>query len=85
MQQTEAESRRLWSFGKFFGGTRNEYRLLRTAGFIKEYALKEGDKIIFKKYLNDHYAVEYIIKKDSPSTSDEILILGKSWRTVSIK
>ena len=71
--------------GKFFGGTRNEYRLLKTARFIKEYALKAGDKIIFKKYVNDQYAVEYLLKKDFKSTSDEILIIGNKWRTVSIK
>ena len=69
---------------KFFGGTRNEYRLLWTTGFINEYALKEGDIIIFKKYENDNYSIEFTLKNGSPATSEEILILGNSWRTVRI-
>jgi hypothetical protein len=69
---------------KFFGGTRNEYRLSGTTGFIKNYALKEGDKITLLKYENDYYSI-FFTKNYSPATSEEILILGNSWRTVSIK
>jgi hypothetical protein len=70
---------------KYFSGTRNEYRLSGTASFIRKNSLKVGDKIIFKKYENDHYSIEYILKKISRGTSDEIIVLSNSWRTISIK
>ena len=44
-----------WYFGfvyynnKFFGGTRNEYRLSKTKAFIKKYKLTAGDALIFKR------------------------------------
>ena len=66
------------------GGTRNEYRLTRTTGFIKNYALKEGDIITLSKYKNDQYSIGLTENKSSPETQEEILILGKSWRTVRI-
>ena len=69
---------------KFFGRTRNEYRLTGTTGFIKNYALKEGDIITLSKYKNDQYSIGFTEKKYSPENSEEILILGNSWRTVSI-
>ena len=34
---------------KFFGGTRNEYRLSKTKAFIKKYKLTAGDALIFKR------------------------------------
>ena len=69
---------------KFFGRTRNEYRLTWTTGFIKNYALKEGDIITLSKYKNDQYSIGFTEKKYSPETPENILILGNSWRTVRI-
>jgi hypothetical protein len=66
------------------GGTRNEYRLTRTTGFIKNYALKEGDIITLSKYKNDQYSIGFTENKSSPETPGDILILGNSWRTVRI-
>ena len=66
------------------GGTRNEYRLTRTTGFIKNYALKEGDIITLSKYKNDQYSIGFTENKSSPGTLEDILILGNSWRTVRI-
>ena len=66
------------------GGTRNEYRLTRTTGFIKNYALKEGDIITLSKYKNDQYSIGFTENKSSPEAPEDILILGNSWRTVRI-
>ena len=66
------------------GGTRNEYRLTGTTGFIKNYALKEGDIITLSKYKNDQYSIGLTENKSSPETPEDILILGNSWRTVRI-
>jgi len=66
------------------GGTRNEYRLTRTTGFIKNYALKEGDIITLSKYKNNQYSIRFTENKSSLGTSENILILGNSWRTVRI-
>jgi hypothetical protein len=66
------------------GGTRNEYRLTGTTGFIKNYALKEGNIITLSKYKNDQYSIGVTENKSSPETPEDILILGNSWRTVRI-
>ena len=81
---------RIWEFSfiyynnKYFGGTRNEYRLTGTTRYIKEYFLKEGDIITFKKYENNQYRIGNNEEKYFPETSGDILILGNSWRVVRI-
>ena len=85
-------SGKIWEFkfiyynNKFHdeGGTRNEYRLTRTTGFIKNYALKEGDKITLSRYADNQYSIGFTENKSSPETPEDILILGNSWRTVRI-
>jgi len=83
-------SGKIWEFSfiyynnKFFGGTRNEYRLTGTTRYIKKYSLKEGDIITFNKYENNQYTIGYTEEENSPEISENIIILGKTWRTVRI-
>ena len=75
-----------WSFSfiyynnKFFGGTRNEYRLTGMTKYIKKHALKAGDEIHFSK---DHNG--YKIDSTKKTISDGPLKLSGSWITVKIK
>lgn len=49
------ETGRIWAFnfiyynGKFFGGTRNEYRLTGMTQYIRAFNLKTGDTIVLEK------------------------------------
>ena len=49
------DSGRVWSFAfiyynsRFFGGTRNEYRLTRMTAFLRDFNLKAGDKIMLRR------------------------------------
>jgi hypothetical protein len=46
---------REWTFmfiyynGKFFGGTRNEYRVTGMTAYLREFNLKAGDKVILRR------------------------------------
>ena len=79
-----------WNFtfvyynNKFFGGTRNEYRLTSTTGFIRKYNLESGDEITFKRDENNYYSIDFIRKNDHSTSSEDFLVIGTSWRTVRI-
>jgi hypothetical protein len=71
---------------KFFGGTRNEYRLTGTTGYMKQYNLKSGDEMILTK----NSAGQYLISSKRNSNAiepqkseDNVLRLGNKWRIVS--
>ena len=46
---------REWTFmfiyynGKFFGGTRNEYRVTGMTAYLREFNLKAGDKVVLRR------------------------------------
>lgn len=42
---------------KFFGGTRNEYRLTGMTRFLRELGAKEGDTLVFARDDGDRYSV----------------------------
>ena len=77
-----------WTFNfiyynnKFFGGTRNEYRLTCMTEFIRRYSLKEGDVVIFKKAKGRSYELSYR-RKDEPITENadgsKVLRLSGNW------
>lgn len=80
-----------WTFqfiyynGKFFGGTRNEYRLTGMTAFLREFNLKAGDILVFRKEGRDTF-VSYrraggvageqeatgssVVREDAPGSSD---------------
>lgn len=78
-----------WSFSfiyynnRFFGGTRNEYRLTGMTRYINAYNLKSGDTLTLSRNDDGFYSVNYkknIVKKKS----DEPLKLSNSWKVVKI-
>jgi hypothetical protein len=80
-----------WTFNfiyynnKLFGGTRNEYRLTGMTEFIRRYALKEGDSVIFKRIKERVYEVDYR-RKDQPvkrlADGSKVLLLSGNWVVV---
>lgn len=77
-----------WTFNfiyynnKFFGGTRNEYRLTCMTEFMRRYSLKEGDVVILKKALGRYYELSYR-RKDEPikenADGSKVLRLSGNW------
>lgn len=75
-----------WSFNfihynnKFFGGTRNEYRLTAMTKYIRSNGLKAGDEIHFSK---DNFGYRLTSRKNK--ISDGSIKLSGSWITVKTK
>lgn len=80
------ETGKTWSFNfiyynnKFFGGTRNEYRLTGMTQFIRAFNLKTGDTIILEK-VSDRFSRIRYRRKNQPVQG--VLKLGEAgWRVV---
>jgi hypothetical protein len=82
-----------WSFvfiyynNRFFGGTRNEYRLTGMTRFIISKNLKSGSEMIFEK---DELGRLFILSSvQLPKTSSEddsfVLKLSSGWKVLKIK
>lgn len=78
-----------WSFyfiyynNKFFGGTRNEYRLTGMTRFMSAYNLKSGDTLTLSRDVNGYYSVQYQKDGDKKNGSGP-LKLSNSWKVVKI-
>lgn len=70
---------------KFFGGTRNEYRLTRMTRFIREAGLVTGDEVILSRSEADDYSIDF--KRQSETKQDErgVLKLGSGWKIVDME
>ena len=79
------ESGQIWKFNfvyynnKFFGGTRNEYRLTGMTDFIRVKNLKKGDVIVLS--INDKG--DYFMGVDKPRNTEK-LIFSNKWKIVNI-
>jgi hypothetical protein len=80
------ETGKTWSFSfiyynnKFFGGTRNEYRLTGMTGYIRSFNLKTGDTILLEK-VSDRFSRIRYRRKNQPVQG--VLKLGQGgWRVV---
>jgi hypothetical protein len=69
---------------KFYGGTRNEYRLTGMTAFIRQNNLKAGDTIILKRTRHGMLEIYYQRFENNEDASDDILRLGSSWKVVNI-
>ena len=77
-----------WTFSfiyynnKFFGGTRNEYRLTCMTPFMRAHNLRAGDKLTLSRDEENRFHISYGRKNDSGN--DDQLKLGTSWRIVKV-
>ncbi|KAA8753961.1 EcoRII N-terminal effector-binding domain-containing protein [Paenibacillus sp. UASWS1643] len=70
--------------GKFFGGTRNEYRLTGMTAFIKRNNLRTGDKITFHRLSDDKLLVKHQRMSETTKDNSSILKLGNNWKVVNL-
>lgn len=73
-----------WTFNfiyynnRFFGGTRNEYRITGMTAFLREFNLKAGDVLIFRRVSARHLNVSY---RRQRATSN-VLKLSGTWKII---
>lgn len=78
-----------WSFSfiyynnKFFGGTRNEYRLTGMTRYLNANNLKSGDTLTLSRNQDGYYYVKYN-KDEIQYTNSGTIKLSNSWRVVNI-
>lgn len=88
-------SDKVWKFqfiyynNKFFGGTRNEYRLTGMTRFYREANLKSGDEVILTREENQ-LLITYSRKKDMVKEDEArygakktIIVLGGGWKVIN--
>ena len=78
------DSGREWAFtfiyynNRFFGGTRNEYRLTGMTAFIREFNLKAGDKVIIKRDSPRHIRITFRRAHEK----GKVLRLSTNWKVI---
>jgi len=70
---------------RFFDGTRNEFRLTRMTGYIREKNLKSGDEIVLAKDEQRKYHISYQIEKHAINDTPGTIILGSGWKIRKFK
>ena len=83
---------RTWSFNfiyynnKFFGGTRNEYRLTGVTGYVRSVALRSGDKITLTRTKDSELMITHSKEKEyALGENGRIkLKLGAGWKVISL-
>lgn len=91
MHDRDAATRWVFNFiyynNRFFGGTRNEYRLTCMTQYLRESNAKVGDEVFFR--LNDDHSYELSIVRAKNLTTiardDGVLVLSGGWKIVSTK
>jgi hypothetical protein len=70
---------------KYFGGTRNEYRLTRMTAFIRGAGLATGDEVILSRSEAGNYSIDF--KRKSKTEKDErgVLRLGSGWKIIDME
>lgn len=76
---------REWTFSfiyynnRFFGGTRNEFRLTGMTAFIREFNLKAGDKITLSRGSDRVVRIGF----ERANKQKSILKLGSGWKVIA--
>lgn len=69
--------------GKYFGGTRNEYRLTTMTRYFREAGLVAGDELLLDKQPEGGRTINFR-RARAPEMRDGVLHLGASWRVVTL-
>ena len=84
------DSETRWEFAfiyynnRFFGGTRNEFRLTRMTPYMKINGLKPGDELTLEHGSEGKRYVRFKRARASGMGADGILRLGFSWKVLEI-
>lgn len=79
-----------WTFNfiyynnKFFGGTRNEYRLTGMTKFLAARNANVGDVVVLSKGHGNKLVIEVIRNDQFATEHDEILVLSGGWKVIKI-
>lgn len=68
---------------RFFGGTRNEYRLTRMTPFLRSHGLRAGDTLILKCDKAGRRWIAYD-RQGARRVSERRLSLGHGWKVISM-
>ena len=92
--QFEDETGIFWEFAfiyynnRFFGGTRNEYRLTRMTKYLREAGLIAGDEVRMHRHASGDYSISYKrVKEISESVNqmgEKVIKLGAGWKVIDI-
>ena len=85
---------REWEFAfiyynnRFFGGTRNEYRLTRMTQYMRDAGLASGDAVILRRAPSGSYSISYRRRHGLSTTVREpgrpVLRLGDQWTIIDL-
>ena len=84
------EQGRPWKFvflyynNKFFGGTRNEYRLTHMTSYIATNNLKAGDRIVLERSDGGDYRIRANRESEPVVPAQGVLKLSGGWKVVNI-
>jgi hypothetical protein len=81
-----------WNFNfiyynnRFFGGTRNEYRLTCMTNYLRSANVHEGDELVFSRDENASYNLELVRQSSNVAvrSADGVLVLSGGWKIISI-
>lgn len=92
--QFEDEEGRFWEFAfiyynnRFFGGTRNEYRLTRMTQYIRGAGLITGDEVIMCRDSGGNFSISYKRSNEQSMSLNEagnrLIRLGSGWKVIEI-
>lgn len=68
---------------RFFGGTRNEYRLTRMTPFMRTHNLAPGDTLVFTRDDRNRFSINY--RRRNEPASDGVLKIGSTWKVISLR
>lgn len=66
---------------RYFGGTRNEYRLTGMTKFFYTHGLRAGDVLTLSRD-DSSYFLGYTKKREAPESTEGNLKLGNSWKVI---
>lgn len=69
---------------RFFGGTRNEFRLTRMTPYINNNNLVTGDELILERDEDGRRLITFRRTKASGMGRDGVLRLGSQWKVIEI-
>ena len=90
----EDDSGTEWEFAfihynnRFFGGTRNEYRLTRMTHYMRAAGLVEGDTVVFWRAVDGSYSISHrrrqVVAEKRDDTGRTILQLDGRWAIIDL-
>ena len=82
-----------WNFNfiyynnRFFGGTRNEFRLTCMTQYLRATGAKVGDDLVFSKDENASYTVDLVRSSTTSNSisSNGMLVLSGGWKVINTR